>query len=416
MFYIRICLIYYQVNMKKYVFSFLIYLASINLFAVESDINLEALKEWLATKRALTIEERSGALSLSGDIRVEYLAISEQRNGFRNIGANSFHPLFPENQFDVELNFMLDYRTNSTWASAKVEYDNNMGILNGTFDSILLERAFFGLRLVETENSTTDLEFGRRFLSYTFDSQIQFGGLMDGILLKYNKITEKFGDFYLYAAPFVVNERISHISFVIEIGLLNMFNTGFYAKYSLIDWDTKEFSIDRLNRMYEFINSQFLLGYRFKNPFFNAITIIYGAFLINTAAKKFEVIDNRKDNLAGYIGVSMGEIRKKNDWSFDLNFQFVQPQAIPAIDFSGIGILNPEDVGFYTLVPDGSGGVTVKNTAVAHGNYWGFRLSFLYAIEDTITLSQNISFSRPLMTLPKKYDFQRYKLELIYAW
>lgn len=400
--------------MKKILVLFLVF--SLYCFADADSVNLEALKEWIATKRALTIEERGGALSVSGDIRVEYIAVSEQENGYNNIGRGSFHPLIPENQYDVEFNFMLDYTTETTWASAKVEFDNNMGVYSGTFNRVLLERAFLGFRIFQDQQSTLDIEFGRRFLGYTFDSQIEFGGLMDGILLLYNKSNPTYGDFYLYGSAFVVNEISEHISFVAEIGLLNILNTGFYAKYSIIDWDTQDYYDDRLERLHQFLNSQFLLGYRFQNPFFDAVTIVYGAFLINTAAQKFELLNNRKDNLAGYFGFTMGEIRKKNDWSMDLNFQFVQPQAIPARDFSGVGIYNPDGIGLYTLSIDGSGGVTVSENVVASNNYWGFRLNFLYAIDDAITVSQNISFSRPLMDLSRKFDFQKYKLEIIYAW
>ena len=394
--------------MKKIFFSFLISAPCVLLSEGNDNLNLEALKEWIATKRAITIDERGGSLSISADLHVEYIALSEQRNGIKNIGSQSLNPLVPSDQFDIEFNFLLDYRTDMTWASSKIEYDNNMGINNGTFNRIRLERAFFGFRLAETDLSTTDLEFGRRYLSYTFDSQIQFGALMDGILLLYNQTTELFGDYYLYAAPFVVNETLSHISFVVETGLLNIYNTGFYAKYSLIDWATHDYENERLNRAFNYLNSQFLLGYRFQNPFFEAVSIVYGAFLFNALAKPFEILDNRLDNLAGYIGVSMGEIRKKNDWSLDFNIQFVQPQAIPFIDFSGIGIENPRNIGLYTLLGNGEGLATIKETAVANSNYWGFKLSFLYALQDTITLSQSFSFTRPLMEMHNKFDFQKY--------
>lgn len=402
--------------MKKILFLHLFIYSHVLQAASSEDLNIEALKEWIATKRAVTIEERGGALSLSGDVHVEYIIVSEQKNGYRNVGYRSYHPLIPEDQFDIEFNFMIDYQADRTWGSVKVEFDNNAGIVNASFNSIALERAFFGIRIFETEESTTDLEFGRRFIGYTFDSQIQFGSLMDGILLMYNRSMSNIGDFYLYAAPFVVNERTTHISFVTEIGLLNIANTGFYAKYSLIDWATKNFESDVLNRAYNYINSQFLLGYRFQAPFFNAVTVAYAAFLVNSAADPLEILNNRKDNMAGYIGVQMGEIRKKNDWSLNFNLQIVEPQAIPFRDFSGIGITNPDGIGLYTLVADGAGLEIIKEVAISNSNYYGASLNFLYAIEDSLTLSQNFSISRPYVTLPNKFNFQRYKIELIYAW
>jgi hypothetical protein len=402
--------------MKK-ILSLYLFIFSAGLFAAgNEDLNIEALKEWIATKRALTVEERGGALSISGDVHVEYIALSEQRNGYKNIGSGSYNPLIAEDQFDIEFNFAMDFRTDITWGSVKVEFDNNAGIANASFNSISLERAFFGMRLAETDDSTTDLEFGRRFIGYTFDSQIQFGALMDGILLKYNRSMSTIGDFYLFASPFIVDELKTHISFVAEIGLLNIGNTGFYTKYSLIDWATKNYNNKILNRLHNYINSQFLLGYRFKAPFFDAVTVGYAAFLVNSAAKPLEALGNRRDNLAGYIGFQMGEIRKKNDWSMDFNMQIVEPQSIPYKDFTGIGITDPGGIGLFALLPDGSGIEKIKEKAISNGNYYGASLNFLYAIENSLTLVQSFSISRPYVTLPKKFYFQKYKIELVYAW
>lgn len=392
--------------MKKYLLLFSS-LITTYLLPNTDDENLDALKEWIATKRAVTVDERGGSLSISGDVHVEYLALSEQKNGVKNIGPGSPNTFVPENQFDIEFNFLLDYRTDLTWATTKLNYDNNAGVIGGTLNNITMERAFFGFHLLQRDNAVVDLEFGRRFLGYTFDSRIQFGSLMDGILLKVNKSTQNYGDFYLFAAPFVVNEVLSHFSFVMEMGVLNLANTGIYVKYSLIDWKTKGYDLPVINNQFDAINNQFILGYRFQNTFFNAITIVYAAFLFNAAAKPNPHLDNRKDNLAGYIGITMGEIRKKRDWSLDINFQAVQPQAIPPRDLSGIGIINPENYTLYVLD---------KNLAVSNGNFYGFAINFLYALEDTITLRQAISFSRPLMEMNNRFDFQGYKLELIYAW
>ncbi len=402
--------------MKKNLLLYL-FVNTATLFAAgNEDLNVEALKEWIATKRAVTVDERGGALSISGDVHVEYVTLSEQKNGYKNVGPNSFNPLIAENQFDIEFNLAMDFRTDITWGSVKVEFDNNAGIANASFNSLSLERAFFGIRVAETENSTTDLEFGRRFIGYTFDSQIQFGALMDGILLKYNKSMSNIGDFYLFASPFIVNEVNTHISFVGEIGLLNIANTGFYAKYSLIDWATKDYNDAILKRIYNYINSQFLLGYRFRAPFFDAITVGYAAFLVNSAAEPLAILGNRRDNLAGYVGFQMGEIRKKNDWSMDFNIQIVEPQAIPYKDFSGIGITDPDGIGLLAVLHDGTGLEAIKEKAISNGNYYGASLNFLYAIENSLTLIQSFSISRPYVSLPNKFYFQKYKIELVYAW
>ena len=127
-----------------------------------------------------------------------------------------------------------------------------MGLVGGTQNGLSLERAFMGFRMFEGETFNIDAELGRRSLSYTFDSRIQFSSFMDGILMKYNQTSERFGDLYLYGGPFVVNETKDHFAFVIELGILNLYNTGLYAKYSMIDWNTKHFDDIIRRRRFQF--------------------------------------------------------------------------------------------------------------------------------------------------------------------
>ena len=63
---------------------------------------IEAFKGWIATKRMVTVRERGGNLSISGEARVEYIAANERRNGLKNIGANSRNPTIANDQFDIE--------------------------------------------------------------------------------------------------------------------------------------------------------------------------------------------------------------------------------------------------------------------------------------------------------------------------
>jgi hypothetical protein len=169
----------------------------------ENDIR--ALKEWIDTKRQISLKEVGGDLSLSGEVRTEFQATREKKNGKSLRGSGSTQ--LPKQAFDIEFNLMLDYRTDRTWASIKLEFDDDAGIFNGTLNKIALERAYWGVRPIEEDTYTLDIEIGRRSLSTVFDSRVQFASFFDGILFRYDRAFEKVGDFYLHIGPFVINER-----------------------------------------------------------------------------------------------------------------------------------------------------------------------------------------------------------------
>ncbi len=210
------------------------------------DHDIRALKEWVDTKRQVSLKEVGGNLSLSGEVRTEFQSAWENKDGKNQRGAGPFAKL-PARGFDVEVNLMFDYRTERSWASVKIEFDDDAGVFSGQLNSLALERAYWGVRAIDADDYTFDIEVGRRFMTSIFDSRIQFGSYFDGILFRYDLASEKFGDFYVHAGPFVINDRVDHFGYVGEVGLLNIYGTGFYTKASLIDWDTKKYSDDYVN-------------------------------------------------------------------------------------------------------------------------------------------------------------------------
>ncbi|MCK4934710.1 MAG: hypothetical protein KAR79_03895 [Simkaniaceae bacterium] len=396
--------------------------SSLNAVAVDfgdkieqKDIN--ALRDWVNTKRQVTVKERGGNLSISGEVRTEFQATSEKLDGIKQRGNGGAIPGTASRAFDVEVNIMLDYRTDRTWAAVKLEFDNNAGTSSGTTSKISLERAFFGGRLVSRDTYTIDMELGRRFLATIFDSRIQFGSLMDGILVKYDHAMDFLGDLFLRAAPFVVDERVDQYAYVGELGLLNMFNTGFYSKYSLIDWNTKHLKNKIERNRYRFLNSQLTLGYKLRPKWLNKLTTFYAAGLMNHAAHTVPMSGEKLANLAWYTGFSIGELRQKGDWSFDLNYQYVQAQAIPDFDGSGIGRGNAKGTGFYSTKKGGAGVATTKENAVGAGNYKGFSVELLYLLTRNITIYQ--SWKQSINQNDNIGPFIRYKqyeLEFIYAF
>ncbi len=338
--------------------------------------------------------------------------------------------------WDVEVNLMIDYRADRTWATIKLEFDNNAGTTkfgggSGTFDKLTVERAFLGIRVIDEDTYTTDLMFGRRRLSYTFDSRVQFGSFMDGIVLNYSRAFERYGNLYLTGGPFVVNENRSQYAWIMELGLLGAWSTGLYLKYSLIDWDTKDF--DRsdfngtdvqkenqkivFNNRFRYLISQITAGYKFRTKWDKSMTF-YGAWLENHAADPIEgLTGGSKKNNAWYLGFSIGEARKKGDWSFDTNYQWVQTLAFPSFDSSGISLGNAAGIDLFGI-GDGLNERPIDfSQAVGNTNYRGFTMQFLYLWTNNLTMfqswSQSISLDRargPFMR------YKQYEIELIYAF
>jgi len=396
----------------------------------EIDVDdVRSIREWLNTKRQVTVKEKGGALSISGEVHTAFQIANERSNGIKQRAPNGATDRAAKT-FDIKANFMMDYRTDRTWAAIRLKFDNKAGIFGGTKDRINLDRAFLGARLIEQENYTTDVEIGRRRLSNIFDSKIEFGSLFDGILVSYDSGLENIGNFYTHVGAFIVDQRQDHYAYIGEVGLMNIANTGFYTKYSLIDWDTHNYSNHlkekkeckealycNLNQRFEFIVSQLLLGYRFIPKKFNKVVILYAAGLYNHAAKKLAITNYHKMNWGSYVGFSLGELKKTGDWSFDANYQLVAPQALPDFDSNGIGLGNAADTGFYTVNIDGSGGATTRKTAAGNNNFRGYQLTLQYLLTNNITLFQSWQDSKTLYNnIGPHRSFKQYEIEFIYGF
>ncbi len=382
------------------------------------DSDIRALKEWIDTKRQISLKEIGGDLSLSGEVRTEFQGAWENRNGKSQRGTDPTDTL-PARGFDVEFNLMLDYRTDRTWASVKIEFDDDAGVFNGTLNKIALERAYLGVRVLDGDTYTFDIEMGRRGLLTVFDSRVQFGSFFDGILFRYDRSFEKVGDFYVRAAPFIINDRKDHFGYIGELGLLNIAGTGFYTKFSLIDWDTKHYSEGFVNDRFQFLVAQCIPGYRFRIDCIKKIGIFYSGFLWNFAAKRLDISDHQRANWAIYTGFSLGQLLKQWDWAFDVNYQVVAAQAFPDFDASGIGLGNANRSGFYTntIKPIDGNGASTRKTAGGTTNYRGFSLRFDLLLTDKLDMQQmyvqSITFDSDIGPFR---TFKQYEIEFIYSW
>ncbi|HSX04273.1 MAG TPA: hypothetical protein VLG76_06045 [Rhabdochlamydiaceae bacterium] len=382
------------------------------------DQDIQALRDWVNTKRQVSLKEIGGDLSISGEVRTEFQTTSEKRNGKPQRGRSS-ETGRPAQGFDIEVNLMLDYRTERTWSSIKIEFDNDAGVFNGSLDHLALERAYWGVRFIDGEKYNIDIEVGRRKMLTIFDSKVEFGSFYDGIIIRYDQAFEGVGDFYIRTGPFVVNEQVNHFGYAGEIALLNIASTGFYTKYSIIDWDTKHYSKRFVTDRFNFLVSQLIVGYRMLIQCVNKPLLIYSAVLYNHAADRLAISDYKRANWGGYIGVSVGQLRKQWDWAFDFNYQVLQAQTVPDFDCSGISLGNANKSGFYTknIQPIDGGGPSTPPSAGGTTNYRGFSITFDLLLTDKLDMQQ---IYQQAITLDGDIGpfrrFKQYEIEFIYSW
>jgi hypothetical protein len=411
--------------MKRYIFFLLSIFFLQAAFAQDpfegkhEDPDMDALRKWIREKRMISIKELGGDLSLSGEVRIEYQGFNEKKNGIKQRGTSSATSN-PNNAFDVEVNLILDYHSDRTWGIIKLEFDNDMGIDSGTTNKIALEKAYFGGRMIDGETFNFDGELGRRNLSDVFDSKIEFSSIFDGGLFRFNKAFESIGSFYVNLGAFLISDFYKHFGEVTEMGLLDIANTGFFVKYSFINWKKFFDSDGERKQRFNFGNSQLLIGYQGLIAKWNKYTKIYLAGLMNHFAKNLAFSDatlSKKYNLAWYIGISVGRILQARDWAIDVNFQYVMPQAVSDFDAGGITTGNAAHVGLYTTNVNGTGNPTTRAGAVGEANYKGFSFDFLYAITNNLTLLQNFEISNnQTRSFGPSMSFKKYEMEFIYAF
>lgn len=395
--------------------------------------DMDALRRWIQDKRLVTVKEIGGDFSISGDVRSEFQIVGEEKNGVQQRGDHGLG-LKPMYAWDVEVDLMFDYRTDRSWIAVKLEFDNDMGTRSGTVNRIKLEKAYLGGRIIAGDTFMWDTEIGRRYLFNTFESKLQFSSIFDGALMRFSKAFYEIGDFYWNVGSFLVNDSSNHYGFVTEIGALRISNTGLNLKYSLIDWyrpgsesSPSQTSIENqlANLRFRYLVSQLLAIYQMYPEWIGKRLVrFYAAGLTNhialanpLATVGVEGQPFGKQNWGWYAGVAIGLVKKKGDFAIDMNYQWLQTQAVPSFDVSGIGRGNAAGSGLYTVNDNGSGGPTTKATAAGNTNYKGFEVELLYAFTDNLTFQQSYKMS---FTLDKNIGpyikYNQYEAEFIYAF
>jgi hypothetical protein len=386
----------------------------------QKDVN--AVREWINTKRQVTVRELGGALSISGEVRTEFQSTAEVLNGVKQRGhggavTGKDGQDLPKNTFDIEVNLMLDYRTDKSWGSIKLEFDNDAGIISGTTDKLKLERAYWGVRALEGDTYSFDIEAGRRRMSSIVDSKLEFNNFFDGLWFRYDQGYDPIGDLYLHAGVFIINENKNQFGYLGEFGILNIAGTGLYTKYSLIDWNTKDQHNKIKNLRYDFLVSQLLVGYKFLPSRLQKIVVIYLAGLINSNAHRIDLTHGRRANWGTYAGFSIGEIKKQGDWALDVNYQVLAAQCVPDFDVQGIGLGNANNSGFYTTNIRTGEGITTSKTAGGNVNYRGFQLTLDYLLTNQLNMQQSWQQSITLdNSIGPFHRYKQYEIEFIYGF
>ncbi len=455
----------------------------------------QPVREFVESKENIDIKEKAQNLEISGDVRFEWRRIEEKGivlivdpydcSSFHESDYSSFHQQYrsfrgghrvdnegiplSHHDFDVEFNIKFKYDFDRAWAMAHLQFDNPAGIRarrecfgeypvfnrrgdeverqlerdirfalkgSGEANLITLKRAYIGYNVWADGKKRFDIEVGRRKLDDIFDSEIQFTSRFDGILFKYASELKNFSDWYGDFGVFLIDERVNHFGYIMEVGLINIKDWGLDLRYSFIDWKKRG-----TNRCFirnplgtQFQNSQFTITYTFfplsdKLPF-----EFYSGFLINHAAKRKVFTHRLKKNLGWYAGLYIGNVDKKGDWAIDIEYIGVQAQAVPEFDVGSIGrgnILNTllTDIVNERFVQSGvsinpeelsdipSSGIIGYFPRGGNTNFIGWRFEFLYAITDNLSLDFIYEFSNEEdRHIGGRHYYADAEIEVIYAF
>lgn len=441
-----------------------------------NEVDFDALRDFINTKRAVNVEEKAQNLTISGDVRTEWRHLNEQgrrtplgkNDNLRgsNWGARDFDDLpISRNDWDIEANLIFEYKTERTWAVMQLQFDNAAGVFdNGTAcacngnlsngdevasalalgecradpqgwhgshtcSSICLKKAYFGYNLIDNCGTKFDVELGRRRLNNVFDSKVQFLSPFDGILLKYSSKVDYADKVYVYAGGFVVNQIINQLAWAVETGVMNINESGFDLKYSFIDWQKHGrgecyFATSphvRNPRGFDFLISQWTAYYHLNKEWcFGKDATLYGAFLINHARKslkypfKLNPVEEDDDEF---------EIRRSGRANLAWYVGFKMGEVVKEGDWS---IEVQYQYVQAIAVPDGDvrgigrGNVlnwSFTNSFMGNTNFKGWKFEGLYALTDNITLDTIVEWSTAIdKNIGGNHHYSCFKLEAIYAF
>lgn len=389
----------------------------------EDNVDPRILRDFIESRGLIECRQKCGQLVIAGDVRARWLAAGEKFNGIKQRGSGTTTAI---NRFKSEFNLFLDYVDPKSWVSTKVRWTTFDGIDGGSSVKPELDRAFIGYDIYEKDCLDFYIELGRSRLDYLFDSRVQFGSVFDGIHLYYTDEWDKIGTFVLHGGPFIVDSFTNHYAWALETYIDEWAGTGFILKYSIIDWNrtastlnygnVKDISGKKLlsnNPRYRFLVSQMQVAWVGDVDFARCKTLfLYGAVLTNHDAKRVKQTNFTYANKAWYVGFTLGKLCKACDWSLDMNYQYVQAQAVPEFDLGGIGHGNAAN----GLLSDAIGSNLNLKTGL-FTNFRGWQVSLLYAMTDTLSLRAKAEATRPInYRIGGDFRYKGFEMAAIYAF
>jgi hypothetical protein len=238
--------------------------------------------------------------TLTGDVRIK--SCSNWQNKY-------------DHTLKCEAIFGLDYEFPEAWMQTKVKISNPFETTQKSNVALELHKLLIGCNVYQDEDSYLDVEFGRNKLDALFESKLQFDNHFNGVLLSYH-----YKNLSIQGGPHVINSSLNQFGYIIEGAVSELFNIPLTVKYSIADW-----SACNCHDLYcNYLISQALVKYEFV-PYLN----VYAAYLIN---------HRQSENGNGfYLGVSCGSLNKASDYLMDFNYQYLESNAVPCYDQSGIG-------------------------------------------------------------------------------
>jgi hypothetical protein len=391
--------------------------------------DMQELQNWIKSQNLVAATKGfGGELSIKGDTRIGGMhANTWASNEKGRQGALKGHI-----NFDLSFDYKIE---DKTWLTAVLSFNSRAGLINKTFGSGTdgdgsIDTLYMGYRVLNRPSHTLDVELGRKGLSSIFTSKLQGNANLDGIVIKDSYKVNTFGDLSYQLMGGIVNvQQVENRQWVygLELSAENIRNTGAYAKYSLVNWDT-----DKNNLMavqFKFLNSQLFCGYKF-TEYFSKTFNVYALGVMNHKAKRNHwTLDKNKDNFAVCVGFVVGETKKAGDWSLELNGQLVGAQAISDLDLlAGNGLGNviigtgSDSVAKSTrYFEQAVGGPVVERTDLktldGNGNYLGYRAVLKYLLKDNLTIYQRLIQAKTWkQDLGLDQRYLQYKLELVYSF
>ena len=403
-----------------------------------SQRDYELVQEFINAKRSIPLKEIESEFKLFGSLQTDIRYRHEKLGdcSLRGGGAKDGRGVpIRRNEEELEFNLRASYSCGKAWLEAHLELDHSLGIFHeakpcsedpqglfgsGSWDEICLKKAIFGYRIWEKDKKDLTIEIGRNRIYKQFDSRVQYDSLMDGIFIKYGHEFEPSWKIYAQAAGFVVDERANHYAYIVELGTYDFYESRVDLKYSFIDWAQARHNRCGVSspRGIQFKNSQWFAAYNFREELLGKKARLYGAFILNHAAKRRLVSPRIKANRAGYIGFIIGDVEEARDWSFDINWQVVEWGAVPNEDSHGIGkgfVSFSGDPGDPTMVTVCD--QTYPFTDLTKTNYKGVHSEFLYALTDKISLDVTYEVaSSANERILDNHLFRKFELDLILAF